>query len=127
MLEKNSIREYRNIYIKSLVAGLVVCLLLMLLFSIIMSLTPITEKWIEYYSLGIIAIACLVSGITAGYYKKKRGIINGIIHAIVLIFVLFWVYYFAVENISITNMVNLRHLVCLIFGAIGGMIGVNAK
>lgn len=120
-------RENGNIYLKSLVAGLVVCLLLMLLFSIIMSLTPITEKWIAYYSLAIIAVACLVSGMTAGYYKKRRGILNGIINAVILMFVLFWIYYFAVEDIAITSMVNLKHLVCIICGAIGGMVGVNSK
>lgn len=127
MLDKNYLKEHGSIYIKSLIAGLAVCLLLMLLFSIIMRVTPITEKWISYYSLGIVAFACMFSGMTAGYYKKKLGILNGMIHAVILMIVLFVIYFFAVDSIPFSNMVNWKHLICLGSGAIGGMLGVNAK
>ncbi len=86
-----------------------------------------TEKWIGYYSLGIVAFSCMFTGITAGYYKRKMGLLNGLIHSIVLLFVLFVIYYFAVENIAFKNMLHIRHLICLACGALGGMIGVNAK
>ncbi|MCG8485554.1 MAG: TIGR04086 family membrane protein [Clostridia bacterium] len=127
MLEQNNLKNRVSIYIKSLIAGLAVCLILMFLLSLIMRFTPMTEKWIGYYSLGIVAFSCMFTGITAGYYKRKMGLLNGLIHSIVLLFVLFVIYYFAVENIAFKNMLHIRHLICLACGALGGMIGVNAK
>ena len=127
MLDRNNLKEHVGVYIKSLIAGLAICLLLMLLFSMIMRFTPISEKWIQYYSLGIVAFSCLFSGMTAGYYKKRMGILNGVIHSIILMLVLYLIYFFAVENIALSNMVNLKHLFSLVCGGIGGMIGVNTK
>lgn len=127
MLDKNNIKDRGSIYIKSLIAGLAVCLVLMFLLSLVMRFTPITEKWLQYYSLGIVAFSCMFSGITAGYYKRKMGLLNGLIHSIVLMLVLFTIYYFAVESIGLKDMIHIRHLFCLVCGAIGGMIGVNAK
>jgi len=127
LLDGDNFKEHIGVYIKSLIAGLVVCLLCMLLFSIIMRFTPISEKWIAYYSLGIVAFSCLFSGVIAGYYKKRRGLLNGIIHSIILMVVLYIIYYFAVERISIMSMVHYKHLISLICGGIGGMLGVNAR
>ncbi len=93
----------------------------------IMRFTLVSEKWVEYYSLGIVAFACLFSGITAGYYKKRMGILNGVIHSIILMLALYVIYFFAVESISLSTMINLKHLFSLVCGGIGGMIGVNTK
>lgn len=127
LLDKTNFKNRASIYIKSLIAGLAVCLILMFILSLIMRFTPITEKWIQHYSLGIVAFACMFTGITAGYYKQKMGMLNGLIHSIVLILVLFVIYFFAVESMSLKDMVHIRHLFCLACGAVGGMIGVNAK
>ncbi len=127
MLDGNNLKEHVGVYIKSLIAGLVVCLLCMLLFSIIMRYTPISEKWIQYYSLGIVAFACFFSGVTAGYYKRRMGLLNGMIHSVILMLVLYILYFFAVENISIMSMIHYKHLISLVCGGVGGMFGVNAK
>lgn len=121
------IRSRASVYIKSLIAGLAVCLILMFLLSLVMRFTPMTEKWIKYYSIGIVAFSCMCTGMTAGYYKRKMGLLNGLLHSIVLILVIFMIYYFAVENIQFREMIHMSHLFCLGCGALGGMIGVNAK
>lgn len=92
-----------------------------------MRFTPISEKWIQYYSFAIMIFSCICSGMVAGYYQKKQGILNGVMNALILLIVLFLIYFFAIEKITLWEMFRLKHILCLLGGAVGGMIGVNSN
>ena len=113
--------------VKGFVYSIVLFFVLTLLASLLIKMTPIPEAWSTYYLLIALSITCIFLGIYAGCFMKKRGFLYGALYSIVLILIII-IFNLIVFNTGIQNGIGLlRYLICVLFGSVGGMIGVNMR
>jgi putative membrane protein (TIGR04086 family) len=98
----------------------------LLIYSIILVNTEISENTINYVVIGIASISILIGSILSVSKIAKKGIFNG---AIVGIYVI--VIYLLSSTINSNFNINLSAIILMaasiIAGMIGGIIGVNMK
>lgn len=112
-------------YIKAVTLGLAVMAIVLGAFAFIMSKIELPQGVEDAFSVLALGLGCLSSGFVAGKILRSGGLINGgkcglLIFIVILIFSLF--------SGSFTGTLFLTKLIiCLISGAIGGVIGVNSR
>lgn len=118
-------------YIKGLVIGLIVgelsLIILLSLTAIIMSNTGILNNTVLNVLLTIICSICaFVTGFICSKISPIKGLINGLSSGFAFFLIIFSVGMINVDsNISIFTF--LKFLVSVIFGILGGIIGINKK
>lgn len=120
-----------NNIIKNIAKGVGISLLatciLLLIFSIIMTYTNISEQVINPVIMVITAL-CILIGSSIGNIKiKKNGILNGALVGGIYIFIL----YIISSILNWEFALNIQSLIMIaigiIFGILGGIVGVNRK
>ena len=128
-MQKTSIKEEKEIIsiIKGVGVSLLVTILLLLIFSEILTYTNLQENLINPVIIIITAISILIGSTIQINKIKKNGILNGMfigmIYMITIYFIssiLNWKF-----NLNIQSLIMI--FVGIIFGMIGGIIGVNKK
>ena len=128
-MQKTSIKEEKEIIsiIKGVGVSLLVTILLLLIFSAILTYTNLQENLINPVIIIITAISILIGSTIQINKIKKNGILNGMfigmIYMITIYFIssiLNWKF-----NLNIQSLIMI--FVGIIFGMIGGIIGVNKK
>ena len=99
----------------------------LLIYSIILVNTEISENTINYVVIGIASISILIGSILSVSKIAKKGIFNGAIVGGIYVIVI----YLLSSTINSNFNINLRAIilmaVSIIAGMIGGIIGVNMK
>ena len=113
--------------IKGTVISLVLTLLLLLVFAIILTYTNVSESMIPAVIIVITAISLLIGSSIANKKIKKNGILNGgMIGGIYLLSL-----YIISSVINGSFSMGLKSIIMvtigILFGIIGGIIGVNSK
>ena len=128
-MQKTSIKEEKEIIsiIKGVGVSLLATILLLLIFSAILTYTNLQENLINPVIIIITAISILIGSTIQINKIKKNGILNGMfigmIYMITIYFIssiLNWKF-----NLNIQSLIMI--FVGIIFGMIGGIIGVNKK
>lgn len=126
-----NIQINENNFITNILKGvgisLITTVLLLIIFSIILTYTNIQESVINPVIMIITAISILIGSSLGSIKIKKNGLVNGgIIGAIYIILIylisslLNWRFTLDVQSIIMI-------IVAIIFGILGGIIGVNKK
>lgn len=108
--------------IKAVITGLMViaiCMILLsLLISLIVYLTPAKDLILDKLAILINGISVLLGGLAAGLSAGEKGLVLGLTTAILAILLLFLIN-------GWSELTGLKVAVCLMAGSIGGVIGVR--
>jgi len=110
---------------KAAAAGVFISALLLLLFSFIMSKKDLPLFIINPFCSLLLCTACFISGYVAAKEFKKRGMLIGSACGI-LIYILLIILSFTV-GFSVGTAAIIKLLIATLSGAVGGVLGVNAK
>lgn len=113
--------------IKGFIFALMVFLISSAVFALLLKFTGLPEKFALIYILASFSLATLVFGIFIGNLTMKGGLLYGGASAIVFIFMI----YYAITTLCMLpleiGLDDLRFLIPVAFGCLGGMVGVNLK
>jgi len=113
--------------LKGFLYALILFVLLTLLISVLVKFTPAPEGWSLYYMIGVLCISCLFLGLYMGNYIKKKGFLYGALHSIIFLLLLSAFYMLAFNTGIEMGMGLMKYLIPILFGSVGGMIGVNLR
>lgn len=113
--------------LKGLLYAFILFILLTLLVSVVIKLTPAPEGWAVYYMVGALSLSCLFLGIYAGNHIKKKGFLYGALYSAIFLLILTAIYMLAFSTGFEAGPGLLKYVIPILFGSVGGMIGVNLK
>lgn len=103
-----------------------VCAILLLLVSFLVTVQDIPHKVFPYFAVFSASIGSLAGGFTTSKMEKEKGLFNGLVQGAILAVLLFVIGFFF-TGIEVGLIGLLRSVLVVLFGAIGGVIGVNQK
>ena len=125
-LQINENKTIKNI-IKGTGIALITTVLLLLIFSIILTYTNIDEKVINPVIMIVTAISILLGSSLGNIKIKKNGLINGgtigaiyIVTIYLISSILNWKFLLNIQSIFMI-------IIAIVFGILGGILGVNRK
>lgn len=125
-MEENASKNYLYI-LKGAIISIIFTLIFLFIFSLVLTYTNMSEKFINPTIIVITAISILIGSSIGNLKVKRNGLLNGaIIGGIYLIFIYF-ISSILSGNFSITLESIIMIIAGMIFGMIGGIIGVNKK
>lgn len=128
-MEKTQINEnniIRNIA-KGIGISLITTLVLLLIFSIILTYTNIQENVINPVIMMITAISILIGSSIGNIKIRKNGLLNGGIIGIGYILIIYLISSILNWKFSLNLQSIIMIITAIIFGILGGIIGVNRK
>lgn len=93
--------------------------------ALILSFTDAAEKGSTAAAIPAICIGSFVCGRTAGFLRKRSGLKTGALCGI--LFMVPLVILSLIFQMSVSGMLFLKILLCLFFGTVGGVAGVNSN
>jgi len=106
--------------------AIIFSIIFLFILSIVLTYTDVTEEIVEPIIMIVSAISILI-GSSIGISKiKKRGIINGALIGTIYFFTMFILSSLISRNFSFSKEMLIITFLGIIFGIIGGIIGVNA-
>lgn len=128
-MEKTTIKEENTPIkiIKGVGIALLITLISLLIFSIILTYTNIEEKTISPVIMIITAISILIGSSIENTKIKKNGLINGGIIGGIYILILYVVSSILNWKFSLNINSVIMIVAAIIFGILGGIIGVNRR
>lgn len=88
---------------------------------------PLPEKGMAHYMLFALVASCFLLGMMAGAITKKRGLFYGVSYAAIFMLFIVLLLFAATGGESPIALLKSRYLLCLVFGGIGGILGVNQR
>ena len=126
LIQKSENRTLKNIG-KGLMLSLVITFVLLFIFAILITYTNISENTIDTVIIVITAISILIGSSISNYKIKKNGLVNGgiiggtyILTIYIISSLLNWQFGLSMQSIIMI-------IVGMVFGILGGIIGVNKK
>lgn len=113
--------------LKGFLYAFILLILLTFLMSVLIKVTPIPETWSVYYMLFCLSLSCMFLSVYSGYRIKKRGFLNGTLFSMVFLLIVLVIYMLIFSTGIEMDMGLMKYLICVIFGSIGGMLGVNIR
>lgn len=116
--------RYKSILIGTLLEyGLT--LIFLLIFSVLLVKTNIRESVMDIVIKTVSVLSIFTGSVVANLKTRKNGVLNGAIIGVIYIISLYLISSFLNDNFSINMTAFAIGLLCLLTGAIGGLIGVN--
>ncbi len=127
----SNISSDKQMFIKSLILGVVssvaiIAMLLCAMSVIFLSASLLPYEYLSYIMLIIDAIGVLLGSYIAARINKSQGLILGLLNGFI-VFVALVICGFATTSESLTIITGLKAVIILLFSAFGGIKGVNVK
>ncbi len=121
--------ETKNIkyIIKGVIISIIATLILLLIFSILLTYTNISEKLINPFIIVITAISILIGSSIGNTKMKKNGLLNGAIIGGIYLTLIYIISSIINHNFILTVQSVIIIISGIICGMLGGIIGVNKK
>lgn len=120
-----------NKIIKNIIKGtgiaLITTVVLLLIFSIILTYTNIEEKVISPVIMIVTAISILLGSSLGNIKIKKNGLINGGAIGAIYIIIIYLISSILNWKFSLNIQSIFMIIIAIIFGILGGILGVNRK
>ena len=113
--------------VKGVFISIISTLTFLLIFSILLTYTDISEKLISPFIIVITGISILIGSSIANFKIKKNGLINGSIIGGTYLILIYFSSSIINNNFILSTESIIMIIVGMIFGMIGGIIGVNHK
>lgn len=125
-MEISKTKPSKNIeLIKDVGISMLITLIGIIIFSLVLTYTNISENYINPVTIAIVALSILVGSIIFSKKVKKNGLANGLLVSGIYIITIYLLSSLLNWNFSITLQSIIFVAVGLICGLIGGIIGVN--
>ena len=125
-LKINENKTIKNI-MKGTGIALITTVLLLLIFSIILTYTNIDEKVINPVIMIVTAISILLGSSLGNIKIKKNGLINGGIIGAIYIVTIYLISSILNWKFSLNIQSIFMIIIAIVFGILGGILGVNRK
>ena len=113
--------------LKGIVASITITLVLLFIFSILLTYTQIRESTIPTVTIIITAISIFIGSSISTIKLNKNGLLNGGAIGFIYVFVLYIISSIVQTGFSL-NMYSIAMMIAsIIAGMIGGIMGVNIK
>ncbi len=113
--------------LKCAVKGYIFSIIILAVFAVIITYTPLSENYIGLISILASASGALLASILAGKIYKSKGLIIGIITACIYFLIILLTGVLIFENNVQMSQVFKKLLWYITAGLLGGVIGVNIK
>lgn len=108
-------------------ASIVITLVLLLIYSALLTYTSLNENTMSIFIIGITAISILAGSLISSLNIRKNGLTNGALVGLIYILVIYLLSSIIGQNFSLNMYSIIMMIASVIAGAIGGIIGVNKK
>lgn len=121
--------DNRNIVtiLKGTGIAIMITLALLLLFSLLLAFTNISEDLMSPVIIAITAVSIILGSAMATLHIKKNGILNGGVIGIIYMLVIYLLSSIVSSNFGLGTYAVIMIITGIISGMIGGIIGVNIK
>lgn len=128
-MENMQISENKSIIniLKGVGIALISTVILLIIFSIVLTYTNIQESVINPVIMIITAISILIGSSLGNIKIKKNGLINGGIIGVIYILLIYLISSILNWRFSLNMQSMIMIVVSIVFGILGGIIGVNKK
>ena len=123
MEEKISIK-FLNI-IKGVIISIIFTLIFLFLFSVILTYTNVSEKFINPVIIVVTAISIFIGSSIGNLKMKKNGLLNGAFIGGIYLFTIYLLSGIINQDFSITVQSLIIIIAGMVCGMLGGIIGVN--
>lgn len=113
--------------IKGSVFSIVITLIGLLVYSIILSYTSISETTMPATIIIITAVSILIGSTISTSNIKKNGIVNGVLVGLIYIAIIYLISSIVTGNFLLNTNSIIMVIASVLTGAMGGIIGVNRK
>lgn len=102
-------------------------IVLLLIFSIILTYTNISEQWTSPVIIVLTGISILIGSSMGNINLKKNGILNGAAIGGIYFIIMYLISSTIKMDYSVNTQMAIIIAVGIVFGIVGGIIGVNKK
>ena len=113
--------------IKGSITAIILTLVLLLIYSCLLTYTNINEKTMPVVIIIVTAISILVGSLIASSNIKKNGLTNGALVGLVYIVAIYLLSSIIGKNFALNIYSFVMIIASVVAGAVGGIIGVNRK
>ncbi len=113
--------------IKGSIFSIVITLIGLLVYSIILSYTSISEGTMPATIIIITAVSILIGSTISTSNIKKNGIVNGVLVGIIYIAIIYLISSIVTGNFLLNTNSIIMVIASVLTGALGGIIGVNKR
>ena len=113
--------------VKGVGISFIITFILLLIFSILLTFTDISESVINPTIIGITVISILIGSAVANIKIKKNGLLNGGVIGGIYIFLIYIISSVVNQQFSLNMTSIIMIILGIVFGILGGIIGVNIK
>ena len=113
--------------IKSVIVAILFTIILFIVFALIISFTDITEASADTMVTVATIIGVIISGIISAYGASSKGWLSGSIGGLFYIFIVWLTGLISGYSVSFSKSTAVILALSIVFGAIGGIIGINMK
>lgn len=113
--------------IKGSIFSIVITLIGLLVYSIILSYTSISETTMPATIIIVTAVSILIGSTISTSNIKKNGIVNGVLVGIIYIAIIYLISSIVTGNFLLNTNSIIMVIASTLTGALGGIIGVNKR
>lgn len=113
--------------LKGSVFAIVFTLVLLLIYSALLTYTGLNENTMPIFVISITAISILVGSLISSLNIKKNGLTNGALVGLIYILTIYLLSSIISKNFTLNIYSIIMIVASILAGAIGGIIGVNKK
>lgn len=113
--------------IKGSAFSIVITLIGLLVYSIILSYTSISETTMPATIIIVTAVSILIGSTISTANIKKNGIVNGVLVGLIYIAIIYLISSIVTGNFLLNTNSIIMMIASVLTGAMGGIIGVNKK
>lgn len=107
--------------------AVVITLVLLLIYSCLLTFTNIKESTMPWVVICVTALSILVGSFISSINIKKNGLTNGALVGLFYILIIYLLSSIISGNFGLTNASVIMMIASILAGAVGGIIGVNKK
>lgn len=125
--KENVLLKFVKVILFGSLFGAIVCTMLLLLFSFLfVSVKSIPLPMIQWLVIFCAGMGAFVAGFVSTKLHQSKGLICGSLSAL-LLFLIITLVAFIISRDKFTYITIIRLLAMLVFGAVGGLLGVGKK
>ncbi len=110
----------------SALSGFAIIIVCILAFAFIITKIDVTDKVVSVLSSAALCAGAYAGGFISAKKRRRNGLFMGILCGLFMFFIILVVSTFFIQTISGFSP-SLKLILTLLFGAIGGIVGVNSK
>ncbi len=126
-VSEGSVSSTAGAFLKGILVASILTFVIFALFSVVLSYTPLPESAIPYIVFITQGIGSLIAGFIPAKKAGVKGLVTGSVSALLYMLILWLISSLLSDGFYVNSHVLTMFIVSLVFGALGGITGVNFK